>query len=99
MPQDHRYEITVTDSPAVLDRIVGVCRSRQCTIVSLHFEAADRHRLGHVSVTLDGSARMVRLAADRLGRLVDVVAVETADWLDQAHPGRRAIASSSRSKP
>jgi acetolactate synthase small subunit len=85
MPQDHRFEITVTDSPSVLDRIVAVCRSRQCTIVSLHFQAADRHRPGHVSVTMDGTARMARLAVDRLERLVDVVAVESGHGLDDAH--------------
>jgi acetolactate synthase small subunit len=100
VPQDHRFEITVTDSPAVLDRIVGVCRSRQCAIVSLHFQAADRHRPGHVSVTMDGTARMARLAADRLHRLVDVVAVESGGGLDDGYPpGRRAIASTSRSNP
>ena len=84
MPHDHRFEITVTDSPAVLDRIVAVCRSRQCMIVSLHFQAADRHGPGHVSVTIDGTARMTRLALDRLARLVDVITVESAHRLDDA---------------
>jgi acetolactate synthase regulatory subunit len=78
MPESHRFEITVTDAPAVLDRIVSLCRSRQCTILSLQFQAADRHRPGHVSLTIDGTPRMARLAAERIGRLVDVTAVETA---------------------
>jgi len=76
MPHTHRLEITVTEGSSVLDRIVASCRSRQCTIVSLHFEVGDRHRPGHVSLTVDGTARMVRLAAERLDRLVDVLAVE-----------------------
>jgi acetolactate synthase regulatory subunit len=78
MSQSHRFEITVTDAPTVLERIVSQCRSRQCTIVWLEFQAADRHRPGRVSLTIDGTPRMARLAADRLGRLVDVMAVEQA---------------------
>lgn len=40
----HHLELTVGDTPLVLDRVVSLCRARQCTIAALHFEAADRHR-------------------------------------------------------
>jgi acetolactate synthase regulatory subunit len=78
-----RLEITVTDDPAVLDRIVSSCRSRQCTITSLHYEAGDRHRPGFVSLTMDAAAARAQLAAERVARLVDVLAVEQAP-----EPGR-----------
>jgi acetolactate synthase regulatory subunit len=71
----HHLELTVADAPAVLDRVVSTVRSRQCTIVSLRFQAGDRHRPGQIDLTVSSSARAARLAADRLARLVDVEVV------------------------
>ena len=68
----HHLQLTVADAPAVLDRVVSTCRSRQCTIVSLSFQAGDRHRPGQIDLTLRGPERMTRMAADRLARLIDV---------------------------
>jgi acetolactate synthase small subunit len=71
----HHLELTVADMPLVLDRIVSLCRARQCTIVALRFEAADRHRPGRVSATLEADGRHMRLAAQRLRALPGVIAV------------------------
>lgn len=78
----HHLELTVGDTPLVLDRVVSLCRARQCTIAALHFEAADRHRPGRVVATLRGDARRARLVAQRLRALPGVLAV--------AHVGERA---------
>jgi acetolactate synthase small subunit len=79
----HHLELTVADTPLVLDRIVSLCRARQCTIRALRFEAADRHRPGRVSATLEADARRVRLAAQRLAGLPSVIAV--------AHVGAESV--------
>jgi acetolactate synthase small subunit len=71
----HHLEITVADAPLVLDRIVSLCRGRQCAIVALRFEAADRHRPGRVSATIEADGRRARLAAQRLASLPGVLAV------------------------
>jgi acetolactate synthase regulatory subunit len=76
MHPTHHLELTVADAPLVLDRIVSTCRARQCTVVALHFEAADRHRPGRVSVTMRAAPQRARLAAERLAGLADVAAVE-----------------------
>jgi acetolactate synthase regulatory subunit len=76
----HHLELTVADTPLVLDRIVSVCRGR-CAIVALRFEAADRHRPGRVSATIEADGRRARLAALRLAALPGVLAV--------AHVGER----------
>ena len=78
----HHLELTVSDMPLVLDRVVSLCRARQCTIAALRFEAADRHRPGRVLATLEADARRARLAAQRLRALPGVLAV--------AHLGERA---------
>jgi acetolactate synthase small subunit len=78
----HHLELTVADTPLVLDRIVSTCRGRQCAIVALRFEAADRHRPGRVSATIEADGRRARLAAQRLAALPGVLAV--------AHLGERA---------
>lgn len=71
----HHLQLTVTEDPASLERIVSVCRSRQCRILSLRFSLGDRHRAGQVEMTLSAPSRMADLAVARLARLVDVVAV------------------------
>ena len=71
----HHLQLTVADAPAVLDRVVSTCRSRQCTIVALSFQAGDRHRPGQIDLALRAPVRAAQLAADRLARLVDVQAV------------------------
>jgi acetolactate synthase small subunit len=71
----HHLELTVADTPLVLDRIVSLCRGRRCAIVALRFEAADRHRPGRVSATIEADARRARLAAQRLAALPGVLAV------------------------
>jgi acetolactate synthase regulatory subunit len=76
MHDTHHLELTLTGAPIVLDRVVSLCRARRCTIVALHFEAGDRHRPGRASVTVRAPARMVRLAAERLAGLPDVLSVE-----------------------
>ena len=82
MRHTHHLDLTVADMPLVLDRIVSVCRGRQCAIVALRYEAADRHRPGRVSATLEADGRRARLAAQRLAALPGVLAV--------AHLGERA---------
>jgi acetolactate synthase small subunit len=77
----HHLELTVADTPFVLDRIVSLCRARQCAVVGLRFEAADRHRPGRVCATLEADGRRARLAAQRLAALPGVLAV--------AHVGER----------
>jgi acetolactate synthase small subunit len=88
----HRLALTVTDQSAALERIVSACRSRQCTIVSLQFAAADRHRPGRVELTLAGSSRMIDLAVARLARLVDVIEVEREGERRSVPVGRLALA-------
>jgi acetolactate synthase small subunit len=83
----HRLQLTLTDAPAVLDRVVATCRSRRCEILSLHYEAGDRHRAGRLSLTVEGDPRSIELAERRLARLVDVVALRAEG------AGLRAIAS------
>ena len=79
VPHDHHHlEMTVADTPLVLDRIVGLCRARRCAIVALRFEAADRHRPGRVLATVHGDTRRVRLVVQRLAALPGVLAV--AQW-------------------
>jgi acetolactate synthase small subunit len=70
--------MTVADTPLVLDRIVTLCRARQCAIVALRYEAADRHRPGRVLATLRGDARRARVVIQRLAALPGVLAV--AQW-------------------
>jgi acetolactate synthase small subunit len=83
----HRFQLAVGDDRSVLERVVNTCRSRQCTILSLQFTAADRHRPGQLELTLEATPKMARLAAERLGRLVDVLEVE-------AYSQPRSVASS-----
>jgi len=71
----HHLELTVADMPLVLDRVVSLCRARQCTIAALRFEAADRHRPGRVLTTIEADGRRARLAAERLRALPGVLAV------------------------
>jgi acetolactate synthase small subunit len=71
----HHLELTVADTPLVLDRVVSLCRARQCTIAALRFEAADRHRPGRVLATIEADAKRARLAAQRLRALPGVLAV------------------------
>jgi acetolactate synthase small subunit len=71
----HHLELTVADTPLVFDRVVSLCRARQCTIAALRFEAADRHRPGRVLATIDADAKRARLAAQRLRALPGVLAV------------------------
>jgi acetolactate synthase small subunit len=80
--QTHHLELTLADAPLVLDRVVSLCRARQCAIRALRFETADRHRPGRVSMTLEGTTRMVRIVTHRLAALPGVLAV--------AHVGERA---------
>ena len=78
MHHTHHLELTVTDTPLVLDRIVGVCRARRCAIAALRFEAADRHRPGRVLVTIEADASRARLATQRLAAMPGVLAVATS---------------------
>jgi acetolactate synthase small subunit len=71
----HHLELTVADTPLVLDRVVSLCRARQCAIAALRFEAADRHRPGRVLATIEADAKRARLAAQRLRALPGVLAV------------------------
>jgi acetolactate synthase small subunit len=68
-------ELTVADTPLVLDRVVTLCRARQCAITALRFEAADRHRPGRLLATIEADAGRARLAAQRLHALPGVLAV------------------------
>jgi hypothetical protein len=74
----HHLELTVTDAPLMLDRIVSLCRSRRCTITALRYEAADRHRPGRVLVTIEADATRARLATQRLAAMPGVLAVATS---------------------
>jgi acetolactate synthase small subunit len=71
----HHLELTVADTPLILDRIVSLCRARRCTIAALRFEAADRHRPGRVRLTLEADARHVRIVIQRLAGAPGVLAV------------------------
>jgi acetolactate synthase small subunit len=71
----HHLDLTVADTPLVLDRIVSLCRARQCTIVALRFEAADRHRPGRVRVTLAADTRRARIVIQRLAASPGVLAI------------------------
>jgi acetolactate synthase small subunit len=71
----HHLELTVADTPLVLNRIVSVCRARRCTILALRFEAADRHRPGRVLATVEADSKRVRLATQRLSAMPGVLAV------------------------
>jgi acetolactate synthase small subunit len=71
----HHLELTVTDAPLVLDRIVSLCRARRCTIAALRFEAADRHRPGRVLVTIEADSTRARVVTQRLAAMPGVLAV------------------------
>jgi acetolactate synthase small subunit len=71
----HHLELTVADTPLVLDRVVSVCRARQCAIVALRFEAADRHRPGRLLATVEADARRLRIVTQRLLAVPGVLAV------------------------
>jgi acetolactate synthase small subunit len=71
----HHLELTVADTPLVLDRIVSLCRARRCTIVRLRFEAADRHRPGRLLATVEADAKRLRIVTGRLLALPGVLAV------------------------
>lgn len=88
MHHTHHLELTVADTPLVLDRIVSVCRARQCAIVALRFEAADRHRPGRVLVTIEADAARARLATQRLAAMPGVLAVAGSG--EPAHIGAAA---------
>jgi acetolactate synthase small subunit len=74
----HHLELTIADTPLVLDRVVSVCRARQCAITALRFEAADRHRPGRVMLTIEADARRARVATKRLAATPGVLAVAAA---------------------
>ena len=82
MRQTHHLDLTLAATPLVLDRVVSLCRARQCAIVALRYESADRHRPGRVSLTLEGTSRMARIVTQRLAATPGVLAV--------AHVGERA---------
>jgi acetolactate synthase small subunit len=71
----HHLELTVADTPLVLDRVVSLLRTRRCTVVALRFEAADRHPPGRVYATLEADAQRARLATQRLAAMPGVLAV------------------------
>ena len=77
MHQTHHLELTVADTPLVLDRIVSLCRTRRCAIAALRFEAADRHRPGRVLMTIEADATRARLATHNLASMPGVLAVAT----------------------
>jgi acetolactate synthase small subunit len=84
----HHLELTVADTPLVLDRVVSLCRARQCTISALRFEAADRHRPGRVLATIDADGKRARLAAQRMRALPGVLAVAHVGMHAEVHtPG------------
>jgi acetolactate synthase small subunit len=74
----HHLELTVADTPLVLDRVVSLCRARRCAIVALRFAAADRHRPGRVLVALEADATRARLVTQNLAAMPGVLAVATA---------------------
>jgi acetolactate synthase small subunit len=97
----HHLELTVADTPLVLDRVVSVCRARRCAIGALRFEAADRHRPGRVLVTIEADARRARLATQRLAAMPGVLAVAMSGLGERAEvraPSvtERAVASAGR---
>ena len=75
MHQTHNLELTVTDTPLVLDRVVSTLRARRCEIVALRYECADRHRPGRVLATVRADAPHARLATQRLQTMPGVLAV------------------------
>ena len=75
MHHTHHLELTVADTPLVLDRIVSLFRARRCAIRALRFEAADRHRPGRVYATVEADAQRARLAAHHLATMPGVLAV------------------------
>lgn len=81
MRHTHQLELTVTDTPLVLDRVVSLLRTRRCAIVALRFEAADRHRPGRVYATVEADAQRARLAIQRLAAMPGVLAVASVGSL------------------
>jgi acetolactate synthase small subunit len=71
----HHLELTVADMPLVLDRVVSLCRARQCAIRALRFEAADRHRPGRLLATVEADGKRLRIVTHRLLALPGVLAV------------------------
>ena len=75
MRHTHHLELTVADTPLVLDRIVAILRGRRCAIHALRFEAADRHRPGRVYAEVEADAQHARLATHHLAAMPGVLAV------------------------
>lgn len=70
-------DIELIDDPAALVRVLTVLRRRGCLIRRVDYQAQDRHRPGHLTVTVATPARLAHRIAAWLENLVDVQAART----------------------
>ena len=72
MSHTRRFSIETVETPDVLPRVVGLCRRRGCEIIALDYLRGDRHRPGHLALSVRVPERQGRPLAAWLSSLVDV---------------------------
>jgi acetolactate synthase small subunit len=71
-----RFSVLTTDGPDALMRVLVLLRRRGCTVVSLDYARADRHRSGRLEVAVRTDSRVAHRLRAWLLQLVDVVVVD-----------------------
>lgn len=71
-----RLSVLTTEAPDALVRVLCLLRRRGCTIVSVDFVRADRHRPGRLEIAVRTDSRVSHRLREWLLGLVDVLAVE-----------------------
>ena len=72
----HILVVLVMDRPGVLNRVASLMRARNFNIDSLAVSRTDKPHISRMTLTLQGDAVAVEMAAKQLYRLVDVLKVQ-----------------------
>jgi hypothetical protein len=73
------WAIGLTDASDAVVRVLSALRRRRCTIVGVDFARADRHRPGHLVVSVVPPSAHAHCVARWIAALVDVDAAERVD--------------------
>ena len=79
-----RFALDVGAGPDVLVRVLGLLRRRQCHVVAVDFQEADRHRPGRFELTVLAPLRTADRVEVWLANLVDVNAVDDPEHRSRA---------------
>jgi acetolactate synthase regulatory subunit len=91
-----RLALDVGTARDVLVRVLALLRRRQCRIVAVHFQEADRHRPGRFELTILAPRRTVDRVDAWLAGLVDVYSVGDYDRGSARLSGRARPAADPR---